>query len=371
MPALTEEAWRSLFEARVDHTIGVEEELMLLDSETLDLLPEAERAVEAVSDVARVRTELPASQVEIVTPVAATIAEASEHVLAIRRELAAAVAPWARVAGAGTHPFAATRGPLSRLPRYERLAEEFRWILDQQLVFGLHVHVGVRDADRALSVCNALRSHLPELAALAGNGPLHAGQDTGLSSLRPKLAEMLPRQGIPPAFARLSDLVEYMSWGEAGGLFPDQDVWWEVRMHARFGTIEVRVTDTQTAPEETAGVVAVVVGLVAWLCERHDAGEVLRVHDIARIDENRWRALRHGLGAELLDLDTGQPRPARERVLELIEAVAPAATRLGGAAELEHARALARCNGAERQRAQAAEIGVHGVVERMVERFAP
>jgi len=209
------------------------------------------------------------------------------------------------------------------------------------------------------------------LAALAGNGPLHAGRDTGLSSLRPKLAEMLPRQGIPPAFPRLADFAGFMAWGEAGGLFPAQDVWWEVRMHARFGTIEVRVPDTQTTPEETAGVVAVVVGLVAWLCERHDAGEVLTVHDHARIAENRWRALRHGLNAELLDLDTGEPRAARERVQELIEAVAPAATRFGGATELEHARALARHNGAERQRALAAEHGVHGVVERMVELFAP
>jgi carboxylate-amine ligase len=162
-----------------------------------------------------------------------------------------------------------------------------------------------------------------------------------------------------------------MAWGEAGGLFPGQDVWWEVRLHASFGTLEVRVPDTQTAPEDTAGVVAVVAGLVARLCERYDAGEPLRVHDLARINENRWRALRHGLRGELLDLDTGEPRPTRERVQELIEAVAPAAARLGGEAELEHARALARHNGAERQRALASERGVHGVVERMVELFTP
>ncbi len=372
MPVLTEDGWRSLLDARSDHTLGVEEELMLLDAATLDLLPAAPRAIEAYGDLSRVRGDLPAAQVEIVTPVCDSIAAAAAALRGTRRELQAVLAPWARLAGAGTHAFAVPRGPLSDQPRYRRLANEYRWVLDQQLVFGLHVHVGVQGADRALAVCNALRSYLPELAALAGNAPLHAGRDTGLASLRPKLAEMLPRQGIPPAFASLADFAGLLAWGEAGGVFPALgDVWWEVRLHSAFGTVEVRVPDTQTTPEESAGVVALTAGVAAWLVERYDRGERLPVHDSARIAENRWRALRHGLRGELLDLDTGEPRPARTVVLDLIDAVAPAAGRLGGSAELEHARTLARENGAERQRRLFEAHGAHEVVAHLAGLFAP
>jgi glutamate---cysteine ligase / carboxylate-amine ligase len=364
---LTEVRWRELFDAAADHTLGVEEELMLLDPDTLDLLPEAGRAVAAMGEHGGVRTELPAAQVEIVTRVHDSVPSAIGAVATTRRGLAAAVAPWARLAGSGTHPFADPRGVLRATPRYERLAEEYRWALEQQLVFGLHVHVGVRGADRALAVFNALRSHLPELAALAGNAPLHAGRDTGLASLRPKITEMLPRQGLPPAFASWRALADFCTWVEPSA----GDVWWEVRPHSTFGTLEIRVPDTQSTLQETAGVVALAAGLVAWLAERHDAGETLPVHETARIAENRWRALRHGLQGELLDLDSGMPVPTRERVHRLIEAVAPAAERLGGAEAIGHARTLAVHNGAERQRELAAEGGMRGVVEWLAEAFAP
>ena len=142
-------------------------------------------------------------------------------------------------------------------------------------------------------------------------------------------------------------------------------------MHDEHGTIELRVPDTQSTPEEAAGVLALAAALVAWLAERHDAGERLRVHDDARIAENRWRAMRHGLGGTLLDLDSGEPQPARERVSKLIDAVAPSAQRLGGTAELEHARTLVRCNGAERQRALVTERGPRGVVEWLADAFVP
>jgi carboxylate-amine ligase len=364
---LTESGWRELFDATRDLTLGVEEELMLLDPDTLDLLPEAERAVAAMGEHGGVRTELPAAQVEIVTRVHESIPAAIGAVTSTRRSLAAAIAPWARVAGSGTHPFADPRGVLLGTLRYERLAEEYRWAIEQQLVFGLHVHVGVRGADRALAVFNALRSFLPELAALAGNAPLHAGRDTGLASVRPKLAEMLPRQGLPPAFPSWRALAEFTAWVEpAVG-----EVWWEVRPHSSFGTLEIRVPDTQATVEATAGVVALAAGLVAWLGERHDAGEALAIHESARIAENRWRALRHGLDGELLDLDSGALVPTRARVQRLIETVAPAAERLGGRDALDHARVLAQHNGAERQRALAAEGGMRGVVEWLADAFAP
>jgi carboxylate-amine ligase len=369
---LSADGWRALLDGVTDHTIGVEEELMLLDPETLDLLPAAARVRAELGDAVSLRTELPAAQVETASPVCATVAEAAKALTTARRTLASGVAGWARLAGAGTHPFADPEGALIDEPKYAHLIAEFPWVLPRQLVFGLHVHVAVRGADRALAVHNALRSYLPDLAALAGNAPLHGGRDTGLASVRPKLCDLLPRQGVPPAWRSWEARAEYERWGRRGGVFPGAgEPWYELRAHDELGTIELRVPDTQSTPEEAAGVVAFAAALVARLAERYDAGEQLVVHDSARIVENRWRAMRHGLDGTLLDLDSGEAAPTRARILAQIDAAAPAAERLGGAAELEHARTLAARNGAERQRALAAERGMRGVVEWLADAFVP
>jgi carboxylate-amine ligase len=369
---LDADGWRTLLDGVTDHTIGVEEELMLLHPETLDLLPAAARVRAELGDAVSLRTELPAAQVETASPVCATIGEAAAAVADSRRALAAGIEGWARLASAGTHPFADPEGELIDDPKYAHLIEEFPWVLPRQLVFGLHVHVAVRGAGRALAVHNALRSYLPELAALAGNAPLHAGRDTGLASLRPKLCDLLPRQGVPPAWGSWEARAGFERWGRRGGVFPGAgEPWYELRPHDEVGTIELRVPDSQSTVDDAAGVIALAAGLVAWLAERHDAGEPLPVHEHGRIVENRWRAMRHGLGGSLLDLDSGEPRPTRARIVALIDAVAPAAERLGGAAELEHARTLAARNGAERQRALAAEDGARGVVEWLAGAFLP
>ena len=224
-------------------------------------------------------------------------------------------------------------------------------MLPRQLVFGLHVHVAVRGADRALAVHNALRSYLPELAALAGNAPLHAGRDTGLASLRPKICDLLPRQGVPPAWGSWEERAEFERWGRRGGVFPGAgEPWYELRAHDEVGTIELRVPDSQTTVEDAAGVIAFAAGLIAWLAERHDAGEPLPVHDHGRIVENRWRAMRHGLGGSLLDLDSGEPQPTRARIVALIDAVAPGR---GAPRRRRRARAHARARGAQRRGAPA------------------
>jgi carboxylate-amine ligase len=254
--------------------------------------------------------------------------------------------------------------------RYRFTREEFGPVAGAQLVFGLHVHVRVSGAERAMAVHNALRSHLPVLAALATNAPFYAGRDTGMASIRPKISELLPRQGVPPALADLGELAAALRWGADGGTVPHPRMWWwELRMHPVLGTIEVRVPDQQTTVSETAALAAVIHALVATLAARHDAGEPLPVHQGWRIAENRWSAARHGMAGTLADLDTGEPRPARRRVQDLLAELEPAAERIGCLDDLKRADGLASANGAERQRAVAREGGLRGVVEWLAGRF--
>src|SRR4029079_2759422 len=260
---LDADGWRTLLDGVTDFTIGVEEELMPLDPATLHLLPAAARVRAELGETVSLRTELPAAQVETASPVCATIAEAAAALVDARRVLAPGVEGWARLASAGTHPFADPEGELIDDPKYAHLIEEFPWVLPRQLVFGLHVHVAVHGADRALAVHNALRSYLPERAARAGNAPLHGGRDTGLASVRPKLCDLLPRQGVPPAWSSWEERAEFERWGRAGGVLLNAGApWYELRPHDEVGTIELRVPDSQTTVEDAAGVIAFAAGLV-------------------------------------------------------------------------------------------------------------
>jgi carboxylate-amine ligase len=215
-----------------------------------------------------------------------------------------------------------------------------------------------------VAVHDALRSYLPDLAGLAANAPFHEGRDSGLASVRPTISAMLPRQGVPPALGSWDAFERALSWGEGAGVLPaKRRWWWELRLHPTFGTIEVRVGDTQTTVGETAAYAAVVHALVAWLAERAAAGEELPVAPTWRIAENRWWAARHGLDASFADLVTGEREPLRARLERLFDELAPVAARLGCHAELEHARALAAGpGGAARQRAVAAREGLDGLV---------
>jgi carboxylate-amine ligase len=361
---------RRAFDVPSAMTVGIEEELMLLDAETLDLTPRAASVLGETEGDPRFKSELPAAQLEIVVPPAGDVGEAAAGLAGARAELASVARPGVRLAGAGAHPFAAIEGAVHPAPRYAVLEERFGAVIRHQLLFGLHVHVAVRPADRALAVYNALRGHLPDLAALAANAPFYAGRDTGLASVRPKIADILPRQGVPPEIASWEALAEQLNWGRASGAVPEAAQWWfELRLHPRYGTIEVRVPDVQSTVADTAALAAVVHALVARLAERHAAGEDLGAPNTWRIAENRWAACRHGMAAELADLDTGDRRPARERLSALLDDLEPVAANLRCSAELSHARELVRRNGAERQRVVAAERGLHGLVAWLAERF--
>jgi glutamate---cysteine ligase / carboxylate-amine ligase len=367
---LTPDALRAAFEVPSAMTVGIEEELMLLDEHSLDLAPRAPEVLAATGGDPRFKPELPAAQLEIAVPPAASVPEAAAGRRAARAKIAGVAAPDARLAGAGAHPFASPEGVVNPAPRYQLLAAEFGRVIRHQLLFGLHVHVAVRPAARALAVYNALRSYLPDVAALASNAPFYAGADTGLASVRPKIADILPRQGVPPEIPAWDSLADYLTWGRASGAVPEPGQWWfELRLHLAYGTVEVRVPDTQTTVADTAAVAAVVHSLVAWLADRHAAGEELPVDATWRVAENRWAACRHGVDARLADLRTGQVRTVRDRLHALLDEIEPVAARLGCAAELAAARDLIADNGAVRQRAVAAERGVHGLVEWLAERF--
>jgi glutamate---cysteine ligase / carboxylate-amine ligase len=344
----TPAALRAAFETPAPMTVGLEEELMLLDADDLDLAPRAAEVLarDAHPGPAVARAELPAAQLELVGAPAATVGAAAAALLEARCALADAAAGIGVLAGAGAHPFAAGDGELTRGARYDGLAAEYGPVARRQLVFGLHVHVAVRGADRALAVYNALRSHLPLLAALGANAPYYEGADTGLASVRPKLSELLPRQGVPPAFASWEQLAGALAWGRAAGRVPDPaQWWWEARLHPRMGTVEVRVPDTQATVADAAALAAVVHALVGHLAERCAAGDDIRADETWRIAENRWSACRHGLEGTMADLRTGAVAPTRDRVHALLDELAGAAQALGCRRELDAARALADAGG--------------------------
>jgi carboxylate-amine ligase len=366
-PALDLDDVLERFDAAQPLTIGVEEELMLADPMTFDLAPRIDDALDAVAGDPRFSKELRAAQIEIITPVCRTAAEACAALSESRRDLERALGGQLRLLAAGTHPFATTWGEITEAHRYRQIADEYLWAATRSLVCGLHIHVAVGGAERSLAVYNALRSYLPEIAALTTNSPYFEAEDTGMSSIRPKFNEFYPRSGIPPAFQTWEELVRFVHWGRAGGLFPDPShFWWELRPHVTHGTVEIRVADTQTRVEDSSAAAAVVHALVACLSERFDRGEPLPVHETHWIAENGWRAYRYGVGGWLVDLDTGEPQPTRERLARLIDTVEPYAAQFDSAEQLASARTLLAGNGSDRQRYVCEHEGIDGLARWLV-----
>jgi carboxylate-amine ligase len=295
-------------------TLGLEEEVLLLDPVSLDLAPVVGEAVAALATA--------------------------------RADLAFATAGTVELAAAGLHPFTAAEGRLNEGPRYDATAEEHAVVARRQLVSALQVHVAVRGEGRALPVYNALRSHLPELAA---NAPFHDGRDTGLASGRPTVGGQLPRQGVPPPLRSWAAYADALAWAGDPGRW-----WWELRPHPRHGTLELRVPDAQTTVRDAGAVAAVAQCLVVWLAERHDAGERLPVADTWRIEENRWSACRYGVQGEMRDLATGRRESTRERLARLLDALGGTARALRCERELADAGRLVQRNGAMAMREAAA-----------------
>jgi carboxylate-amine ligase len=363
-------ALRAAFDGATPYTVGIEDEVMVLDPESFELVPRAEEVLALLDGDPRFKLELPASQLEIVTPACATVDEAVTVVREGRHELAARAQGLAAFAGAGVHPLSPGAGPLNDHPRYEHTVREYGAVAKRQLLCALQVHVAVGAAECALAVYNSSRSFLPLLAALAANAPFYEGRDTGLASVRPKLGQLLPRQGVPPPLSSWEDYGQALRWGAAAGALPNPGSWWwELRPHRRFGTLEFRVPDGQTTVSDGGAIAAVIQSLVVWLAERQAAGEQLETAPTWRIEENRWSACRHGLDGSMVDLESGAQSPTRQLLRELLDRLEPVASRLGAAEPLARARELTERNGAIAQRQVAAERGIEGAAPWLAERF--
>lgn len=341
---------------------------MVLDPDSLDLLP---RGKDLVADLdSRFKPELPASHVEIATSAHRSFESLAGELEECRVILARHVGERARLASGGVHPFTNRLVELNSDSRYDRLLSEFGNVLRQQLVCGVHLHVSLPGAERVLAVYNALRSYLPDLAALAANSPILEGADTSLASIRPLISGMLPRQGIPPAlesWEHYATCLDFPSAGRPAG--HPAEWWWELRLHGGLGTLEIRVPDAQATAAESLAVAAVAAGMVLWLAERHDRGSLGPPAETWRINENRWSALRHGLEASMVDLETGAREPVRERLERLVDRVQPFAQKLGAGRHLGQALAMVRSNGATDQRRIFAQGGAEAVAEWMAGRF--
>ncbi|TDU83900.1 carboxylate-amine ligase [Kribbella voronezhensis] len=312
------ELLRSLFASTVPGTVGFEEELLLVRRDNW-LPADAAGLVQDVGDP-RVKPELPACQLEIATSVHTDVAGAVEELRACRALIAAACDPELAPIAAPVHPLLDRSTALSRTERAAGLSARYPEVINRQLVSSLQVHLAFGDADCTLAVYHALRDLLPELAALAASAPFAAGRDTGLCSIRPVIASQLPRQGVPPIIDSWEQFADDLAWLARGGAVADAaEWWWELRPHLRYGTLELRVLDVQATTEQTSAIAQLVQALAAQLTDRYHLGELGPPTPSWKIAENRWAALRDGVGGELLDLRTGEARPTSRCLHDLID----------------------------------------------------
>jgi carboxylate-amine ligase len=340
------------FAEAVDFTVGVEEEFAILHPQTLDLVPRFEqmRAAAESDEVLSegITGELISSEIEIVSGAGADLHDALASQRERRRALFALAAAQGVTLGAtGTHPWADYREqPIIDTEHYRRVEEGLKYVAWRNNTFSLHVHVGVHGADRAVKVCDRLRGVLPLLLALSANSPYLDGRDTGLQSARTQsFTKSFPRCGVPDAFGGWAAYREYIELlVRTSSIVEFTQVWWSVRPHFRFGTVEVRICDAQSTAQESDALAALMVACIAQAARDVDE-EVPHEHLAPRlIEENMWRAIRFGLDGKLLDLERGEQYPAREAIERLASWTAPIRTELG--IEL----AFPEHNGAQRQR---------------------
>jgi carboxylate-amine ligase len=343
---------RARFENADDFTVAVEEEFALLDPETHDLVNRFEELEAASSGTAlegHLVGELIASEVEVRTGRCESFADVPATMAERRAQLQALVEPLGLLLGAtGTHPWADWKAQrIIDTPHYRRNDAYLRYVVWRNNTFGLHVHVAIRGLDRAIAVLNGVRNFLPELLALSASSPFVENVSTGLHSARTQIfTRFFPRCGVPDAFASWEDYESFVRFlYETGSITEHTQIWWSVRPHLSFPTIEIRICDGQPDLAEAQALAALCASVVARLARAYDEGRPVQPLQHRFIEENFWRAIRFGLSGELLDFERGAPVPARQRLEELVEWVLPVAEEIGAAPYL----AIPEQNAAERQ----------------------
>jgi glutamate---cysteine ligase / carboxylate-amine ligase len=321
-------------------TLGIEEELMICDSETLELAQAIDQVLEALPDDVQgeVKPELMCSVLEVATEPCRDVQQAGEQLRALRHTVIDVGAELGLVIGAsGTHPSALYEDQrIVDRPRYRELVEELGWIAKRELIFGTHVHVGIDDAEKAVYVADGMRGYLPLLLGMSSNSPMWRGKLTRMMSARTPVFRAFPRVGIPPYYGSweiYSHRVERMM---RGGAIPDYTfLWWDVRPHPNLGTVELRVFDQQTRVDYTIGFAAIAQALAHRLAAQYDDGVPSVEHPWELIDDNKVRAAVVGIEGKLIDFDRGVEVPAAVMAQGVIDDLREHAQELGCEAELD------------------------------------
>jgi carboxylate-amine ligase len=350
--ALDLDSAHEVFESSTDFTVGLEEEFQLLDPGTLDLVPRFEDLNTAAQDdevlAESIAGELISSEIEIRSGPGADFADAITRQRDRRRRLfALASGAGVRLGATGTHPLSDYRDQqIIDTEHYRRLDEQLRYVAWRNNTWSLHIHAGVRGPDRAVRVCDRLRPVLPLLLAISANSPFVDQRDSGLHTARTEIfTRTFPRCGVPDALGSWRAYADYLEFlDRTRSIVEFTQVWWSIRPHIGFGTVEVRICDAQSTAAESEGVAALMLACVAQAARDEDEGVPFADPPGRYIEENMWRAIRYGQDGDLIDLDRGETYPAAEAVARLAEWTAPARAELG----LDVA--LPELNGAQRQR---------------------
>ncbi|MEA2385688.1 MAG: glutamate---cysteine ligase / carboxylate-amine ligase [Solirubrobacteraceae bacterium] len=334
------------------YTIGIEEELMIVDAESFNLVNAIESLLEDAPH-GEIKPELMESVLEIATEPAPDTAAAGRQLRALRRQVRETAAKHGLAIGsAGTHPFAMWEDQrISARARYRDLVSSLRFVARQELIFGVHVHVAIDDPDKAIHVANGMRVHLGVLLALSANSPFWRAQATGMRSARIPIFRAFPRVGVPPAYRDWGDYEREIDFMVQSGVMEDYTyLWYDVRPHPALGTVEIRVCDSQTRIEHTLGLAALIQAMVRELAEHFDSGGALAAYPWQMLDENKWLAARDGLDGELVDLPSTERIATKALARRLVDRLRDHARDLGSESELEAIDdLLSGGNGADRQ----------------------
>ena len=337
------------------YTLGIEEEFAIVDPQTRELRSHIQEILEGgkVMLKEQIKPEMHQSVVELGTEICHSIDHARTHVIELRSKLAELAARGGlKIASVGTHPFSHWRDQLiTEGERYQEIVKDMQQLARANLIFGLHVHVGIPDREIAIHVMNQARYFLPHIYALSANSPFWVGQNTGLKGYRLKVFERFPRTGIPDVFESLSEYEDYCKLLVKTGCVDNaKKIWWDIRLHPFFDTLEVRVCDAQSRVDDTLAMAALIQAVVAKLFKLLRQNITFRVYRRRLLDENRWRATRYGIDGKLIDFGREIEVETRSLLNELLEFISTEADELGSQNEMKHIERIMReGTGADRQ----------------------